>query len=829
MKLADRQRYIKPFVILVVLAGAGVILSSVHRLPASNLDLRFLLLLLLMVTVGARLVVHIPSIKGEITVNDTLIFLTMLLCGGEAAILMAAISGFCSSLRVTKKGTVHFFNSAMMACSTFLTVMAVRLFFGEPEVLTTRKLSAGIISAVCLMAVVQYVTNSGLATIYTGCKMKQTFWSTWRKHYLWSSITYFAGASAALLIGRIITVVGFYGTIATAPIIAIVYFTYQIYLKNVETSIAQAEHARRHAEALEESEERFRIAFGHAPIGMALVSPEGKWLQVNQSLCQIVGYSEKELLAMDFQSITNPDDLPGILMHLAKVMAGELPNYQIEQRYLHKQGREVRIALNVSRARSACTESSHFIFQIQDITARKVAEDRLLHDAFHDALTGLPNRALFTDHLRLAIGRTKRNRNHLFTVLFLDLDRFKIVNDSLGHLIGDRLLVAIARRLEKCLRPGDTVARLGGDEFTVLLEDLKNHNEATAVAERIQMELIKPFDVDDRQVFTSVSIGIAHSSIGYDRPEDILRDADTAMYHAKSLGGTRHKEFDRSMHAHAMKLLQMQTDLRTAMDRKELVLYYQPIVSLDTFNVIGFEALVRWLHPERGLIGPDEFIPVAEEMGLIVPIGDWVLREACRDLRRWHDRFPSDRPLTVSVNFSGTQLLQPGWIEQIEQVLAENELDPHCLRIEITESVFMDEADDLSDALNQLRKLGVGLCIDDFGTGYSSLSRLHRFPVSTLKIDRSFVSRMDGNDENREIIRTIMSLAQNMGLEVVAEGVETVEQIAQLRTLGCECAQGFFFSEAGPVEAADAHLTNTRPYITDSRVYEAFPSLELVA
>lgn len=829
MKVSNKQRYVTPLVVLVVAAGAASIVFSIGHLTTSHIDLRFLILLLLMVAVGARLVVHIPSIKGEVTVNDTLIFLTMMLCGGEAAVLMAAISAFCSSLRVTKKVMVHFFNAAMTAFSTFLTVNLVRLVFGSLDTLATRKLSAGFISALCLMAMVQYVANSGLATIYTACKIDQGLWQTWRKFYLWTSITYFVGASAALILARAITVVGFYGALATAPIIAIVYFTYQIYLKNVETSIAQAEQARRHAEALQESEERFRIAFDHAPIGMALVSPKGRWLQVNHSLCQIIGYREEELLAADFQAVTNPDDLPGVLSNLEKVLNGDLHSCQIEKRYLHKHGREVRVALNVSRARSVWTESSHFIFQIQDITARKVAEDRLLHDAFHDALTGLPNRALFTDHLRLAVGRTKRNHSHLFTVLFLDVDRFKVVNDSLGHLIGDRLLVSIARRLERCLRPGDTVARLGGDEFTILLEDLKSPSEAIYVAERIQEELRKPFELDDRHVFTSVSIGIAPSTIGYERPEDILRDADTAMYYAKSLGGTRHEVFDRSMHAHAMKLLQTQTDLSRAVERNELILHYQPIVSLDTFNVTGFEALVRWQHPEHGLIGPDQFIPVAEDMGLIVPIGDWVLRRACFHLREWQERFPNEKPLYMSVNFSVKQLMQPRLIEHIQSVLKENKLEASSLKVEITESVFMQDVEAVRETLRQLRALGVGLSIDDFGTGYSSLSRLHSFPISTLKIDRSFVSRMDVNEENKEIIRTIMSLAQNLGLEVVAKGVETVEQISQLRTLGCESAQGYFFSEAVPVEAAEAHLANTRPYVPATSIYEVVPPLELVA
>ena len=830
MRLPHKQQLFTPFLVTIVVAGAVILINSIHGLPVSTIDLRFLLLLVLMVSVGARLVIHIPSIKGEITVNDTLIFLTMLVCGGEAAVLMSALSALCSSSGVTKKVKVHLFNSAVMTCSTFVTVMVLRGFFGSLEVLATARLSARVVSALCLMGMVQYLMNSGLVTIYTSFKIDQPLFHTWRKYYLWASVTYFAGASGAFILLRIIDAVGFYGVIATAPVIAVLYFTYQIYLKNVETSIAQAEQARRHAEALEESEERFRIAFGHAPIGMALVSPEGNLMQVNRSLCEIVGYSETELLTMKFQDLSEPEDLPQVMLQLSKVMKGQLTGWQGDQVYRHKGGRDVKIALNVSRARSLCTESSHFIFQIQDITARKVAEERLLHDAFHDALTGLPNRALFTDHLRMAVNRTKRNPNYMFTVLFLDLDRFKVVNDSLGHQIGDQLLIEIARRLEKCLRPGDTVARLGGDEFTILLEDLQNEDEARQVADRIQDELKKPFQLGDQQVFTSVSIGISPSTIGYDKPEDVLRDADTAMYSAKSLGGTRHEVFDRDMHVHAVELMQTQTDLRRALDRNEFLLYYQPIVSLETFTISGFEVLVRWDHPERGLVPPDQFIPLTEEMGLIVPVGNWVLTQACRQLKRWQERFADGHPLSMSVNVSVKQLMQPDLPKEIQRVLNETGLAADSLQLEITEGIFMHDDDKVRKTLNELREIGVGLSIDDFGTGYSSLSRLHSLPISSLKIDRSFVSRWDVNNEKREIIRTILSLASNLGLEVIAEGVETVEQLAQLRSLGCEKAQGYFFSPPQDADAAEVHLRNTRfmPSFPYPRC-EPLTTLELVA
>ncbi len=802
MKPTSKERYLKPFVVLVAAAAIGIIAFSLPRLGASHLDVQFLVLFVFTVLIGARLIIHIPSIKGELTVSDTLIFLTMLLWGGEPAILLAAAAGFCSSLRATRKITVHIFNLAVMTCSTFLTVVVLRLAFGPIGLLGSRSLS---ISLVTVMAMVQYIVNSALVTVYTGCKTNKPFWQTWRKYYLWASITYVAGASAAFLIAKLISAIGFYGTIAAAPVIGVVYITYKTYLKNVEVSVAQAEQSKRHAELLQESEERFRSAFDYAAIGMALVSPEGRWLQVNRSLCQLVGYSEEELLTADIQSLTHREDLGDLLVHQSRLLKGQIPGYQTEKRYIHKSGHEVWTLLSVSPVRDPETQSLRTIFQIQDITDRKRAEAQLVHDAFHDGLTGLPNRALFIDHLRLAVARSGRKEYPLFSVLFLDLDRFKVVNDSLGHLVGDQLLMTMASRLATCLRPGDTIARLGGDEFTILLEDLKSINEVTHIAKRIQRELAKPFELEGgRQVFTSASIGIAPSTMGYERPEDILRDADTAMYYAKSLGGGSHQVFDKSMHTRAVKLMEMQNDLRLAIEKEELIVEYQPIVSLDTFAITGFEALIRWQHEELGLINPSQFIPLAEETGLIIPIGEWVLRKSCAQIREWQDRYSTETPLTMSVNLSCKQFAQPDLIEQIEKILQETKLDPSALRLEITESVMVENEEAASGMLRRLRMLGVGLSIDDFGTGYSSLSSLHRFPISTLKIDASFVRRMSGQNENTEIVRTIMSLAENLGMDVTAEGVETLEQVTKLRTFGCQKGQGFFFSR--PVSAINAEV-----------------------
>ncbi len=446
----------------------------------------------------------------------------------------------------------------------------------------------------------------------------------------------------------------------------------------------------------------------------------------------------------------------------------------------------------------------------RDITERKAIEARLEQQALYDSLTQLPNRALFMNRVEHLLQAAKRRpmATTLFAIIYLDLDRFKGVNDSLGHQEGDELLVQLARRLETCVRPTDTLARIGGDEFSILLDDIKSEADATRVAARIQQELTAPFTVNGTEIFSSMSLGIALSSSGYDRPEDMVRDADIAMYRAKANGRSRYEIFDSEMHKRAASQLALETDLRRALDRKEHLLHYQPIVDLETRRVEGFEALVRWKHPRRGMVGPDVFIPIAEETGLICPLGLWVLEEACRQVHVWQARFPDLAPLTMSVNLSTRQLSQPDFVDQVQRVLAETQVDPSTLSLEITESALMQNVKVGTEAIQRLRELSIRLHLDDFGTGYSSLSYLHAFPVDTLKIDRSFVDRMKLGAGQIEIVRAIIALAQNLGMGVTAEGVETVEQVALLRTLNCKKAQGYFFSRPLPADEAEKLLIN---------------------
>ena len=571
----------------------------------------------------------------------------------------------------------------------------------------------------------------------------------------------------------------------------------------IQCNIRDITQRKRLEKAQREWEERFHVLVeGVKDYAVFMLDTMGRVTSWNSGVERVLGYCEEEFIGQPFSCIFTPDDIrtgePEKELQKAEA-EGQADN---ERWHVRKDGTQIWATGTVTPLQDETTRMHGFAIVMRDITERRQAEERTAHEAAHDNLTGLPNRAFFIDHLKRAIARSKRHADYMFAVLFLDLDRFKNINDSLGHVIADQLLVEIGRKLEVALRPEDMVARFGGDEFVVFLDDIKAVSDATRVANRIHLELVSPFNIGGNEVFTSTSIGIALSLHGYDRPEDCLRDADTAMYRAKALGSARHEIFDKSMHDHAVALLKLETDLRRAVERGEFRVHYQPIVSLKTSRISGFEALLRWQHPARGLILPAEFIAVAEETGLIIPIGQWILGEACRQTRIWQEQIDADPPLVISVNLSSKQFLQNDLIERINQMLLTTGFDARSLKLEITESVVMENAGEATARIGQLRDLGVKLYMDDFGTGYSSLSHLHRFPVGTLKIDRSFINQMSAPDENSEIVRTIVSLAHNLHMEVIAEGVETEEQLSHLKGLECEYGQGYYFSR--PVDAESA-------------------------
>ena len=439
-----------------------------------------------------------------------------------------------------------------------------------------------------------------------------------------------------------------------------------------------------------------------------------------------------------------------------------------------------------------------------EIAERKVAQQQLFDLAHHDSLTSLPNRALFMEHLNGAVARSRRRNSPGFAVMMLDLDRFKVINDTLGHLAGDQVLTGVSARLHECLREVDTPARLGGDEFAILIDGIFGVKDATRTAERIQLALKEPFDIEGKEVLISASIGIAMMNPRYGRSMDLLRDADIALYRAKEEGRARYQVFDHEMHGTVSAQLRLESDLSYALERDELVLHYQPIVTLAQTKIVGFEALVRWQHPTRGIIGPAEFIPIAEDSGMILSIGKWVFERACRQLAEWNRA--GLESLTMSINLSVKQLGQPELVAEVEQAARDAGIDLKNLKVEITESALMPNDPAVQQTLTQLRALGLCISLDDFGTGYSCLSYLHDFPVTTLKIDRSFVSRIGMKTERPEIVRAIVALAHNLGMDVIAEGVETTEQLERLRVLQCESVQGFYFSEPLDAEAATALL-----------------------
>jgi diguanylate cyclase (GGDEF)-like protein/PAS domain S-box-containing protein len=558
---------------------------------------------------------------------------------------------------------------------------------------------------------------------------------------------------------------------------------------------------RKRAEvALRESQERYELAVQGAKDGLWDWDLRQDRVYFSPRWKSMLGLEEREVgedPAEWFERV-HPDDLPAVRLALSEHLTGRAPAFESEHRMLHAGGGYRWVLTRGLAVRNGGDVAYRMAGSQSDITDRKVAEERLLHDAFHDPLTGLPNRALFMDRLGMAIAHAKRRLSYTFAVLFIDLDRFKNVNDSLGHSVGDELLVAVARRLESCLRPGDTVARLGGDEFTILLDEVADVEHAVQVAQRMHREMARPFRVQGHEVFVTMSLGITVGAGGdYDRPEDVLRDADTAMYGAKASGKSRDAVFDPNMHDRAVALLQLETDLRRAVERSEFEIHYQPIVSLSSGKIDAFEALLRWRHPQRGLLCPDSFVPVAEDTGLIVPIGWWVLREACNQLADWQSRPWGGEHLAVTVNLSGRQFMQADLVQRIEDILYRTGIRSGSLRLEITESTIMEQAEEAVEKLLALRRLGVKLYIDDFGTGYSSLSYLHRLPVDALKIDRSFISEMEsvGGDERSEIVGTIVTLARTLRMDVAAEGIETAEQVTRLRALSCHYGQGYFFSK----------------------------------
>jgi diguanylate cyclase (GGDEF)-like protein/PAS domain S-box-containing protein len=573
----------------------------------------------------------------------------------------------------------------------------------------------------------------------------------------------------------------------------------------------EAELAAQHLRQLEASERRFHSAFTHASIGMALMSVDGRILQANAALRSLLGRADEQLRGHDLREFAGEADRCALHSGLARMTDHGCETFALEMRCRGAAGAEVWVAAHCSFFSEPGASTPCLILQLQDITARRKAEAGLHQLAFNDSLTGLPNRRRFGELLAQAVAGAQQDASQGFAVMFFDFDRFKLVNDTLGHAAGDEFLIQVSRRIRDSVRPADAVARLGGDEFAVLAYRVQHERDVLTLADRTLQALRQPITVAGSELTASASIGITTSAFGYACADDVLRDADIAMYRAKTTGKGRYALFDKTLHAELTQRVRLEADLRRAIDNDQLSLHYQPLYDLTNSRLIGLEALARWVHPELGPIGPDTFIPIAEETGLIAPLTDFVLHRACSQLRQWQRSDPSCAKLTVNVNISAKDVGHTGLVARITHALVASRLEPQYLTIELTESTLMERLDVALPMLQELRALGVGLAVDDFGTGYSSLAHLSTLPVDSLKVDRSFIRDLRSDTREAAVVRAVVNLGHSLGKVVVAEGIETASQFAQLRDMGCQAGQGYHLSRPLPATGIEELLRTRRP------------------
>jgi diguanylate cyclase (GGDEF)-like protein/PAS domain S-box-containing protein len=749
--------------------------------------------------------VKIPGSKNSFAAGEIFIFLLLLMHGPAAAALASAAEAAVGAARTSKRWTSRI-ASPMMAS---LAMLAAGALF---EALTAALKSASLYGAGVLLvssvlfALLYFVLNTLLLTLIVFLKRNTAIvWREWIGSFGWVGIAYAGAASVAALLFLVFERFGPTVLLAAIPIIAMLMSTLHYHFgqleaieqsrkSRVDAAEREARQAAAHAAELQESEQHFHSAFTHASIGMALVGVDGAVLQVNEALSRLLGRSGHEIVGRPLRQCTVAADAAVLDQRLARVVERSAEEMPVELRCRKSDGDEVWVSLHCAIFSDSKSSAPCLIVQAQDVTARRSAENRLQHIAYHDGLTGLPNRSRFEEILRQAIDRKRSDARYHFAVMFIDLDRFKMINDSLGHRAGDEFLVQVSQRIRAHVRDNDTVARLGGDEFAVLVDGIDEPQQSMTLAERLQEVVRQPFMLGGTEISPSASIGITLSDFGYETPDEALRDADIAMYKAKTQGRARYAVFDGSQHVLVARQLYLENELRRAIDNGQLTFVYQPIFSLTDGRLVGCEALARWLHPIEGQISPRTFIPIAEESGLIGRISLSAVERSCRQMRLWRECNPRLADLRMHVNISGSDLRQTAFAEHVTRTLLQSAISPHQLTLEITESILMDRLDSARDTMNFLRNQGVALSVDDFGTGYSSLSCLSSLPISSLKIDASFVQKLETSASEPEVVRAIVMLGRSLKKSVIAEGIETSGQLKVLRELGCELGQGFHLS-----------------------------------
>jgi diguanylate cyclase (GGDEF)-like protein/PAS domain S-box-containing protein len=807
---------------VVVVAGGLFLAFQVRELialPAADLGVSLAGALLAML--AALFPIRIPRWKTAFTAGEIFIFLLLLLQGPAAATLAAAGDGLLGSWRSSKRWSSRLASPAMAGLAMFAvgSVLTAGL-----NVLQQRGLdNAGVmLAATTASAVVYFVVNTLLMTavLYLKRNARPSLDDLFG-NFGWLGISYAASASIACLLFLSARQSGLGVLMAAAPIIALLLATLHYHFRQREVDEAarlsrlnaaerEARLAAAHVIELQASEQRFHSAFSHASIGMALVSFDGRVLQANSALCHLLGFTrDNELNSRSMPEFLDPAGAGALLEQMGSLQDGRRASFAAEFALSHRSGEQRWASIHGSRFVEIGSDTKRLILQVQDITARRQAEARLQHIAFHDSLTGLPNRHRFQQVLTGALERARADAGKPFGLMFLDFDRFKLINDSLGHAVGDEFLVAVAGRIRHQLRPSDTVARLGGDEFAILAVDLDCERYATVLADRLLEALRQPFSIRGNELATSVSIGITFSASGYTDPSDMLRDADTAMYKAKTSGKARYALFDAALHTAVAHRMQLEAELRRALAEGQIGVAYQPVFDLDEQRITGFEALARWRHAELGVIEPETFVPVAEEAGLMIEMSDLVLRTACRQLAVWQRRDARFGELDMHINLSSIDVAHPNLVSRVNTALVDAGLRPRHLTLELTENTLMQCIDGAHPALRALREAGVGVSIDDFGTGYSSLRHLSSLPVNELKLDRGFVADLERGRSEETVVRAIVMMGQSLGKRIAAEGIETAEQLGRLKHAGCQAAQGFFLSPPLAAEEVDRLLERT--------------------